>query len=69
MHPESLKLYDKPEEIEFRAFFFAHPIATFSLWHVFEAFYALDKVTCRTSSEADQTLAGWRDEAIPVLEV
>ena len=49
-----------PEEIEFRIFFFAHPIATFSLWHVFEAFYELDKTICGTSSEADPTLAQWQ---------
>jgi hypothetical protein len=59
VHVKLVELYT-PEEIEFRTFFFAHPIATYSLWHVFEAFYELDKTICGTSSEADPTLAEWR---------
>jgi hypothetical protein len=60
VHLKSLGVYDNPEELEFRVFFFAHSIATFSLWHVFKVFYALDKVICGTSSEADQRFAAWQ---------
>jgi hypothetical protein len=53
-------LYDTPEDLEFKVFFFAHPIPTFSLWHVFEAFYDLDKTIYGTSSESDLPPDEWR---------
>jgi hypothetical protein len=53
VHLEPSKLYKTPEDLEFEVFFFAHPIPTFSLWHVFEAFYDLDKIIYGLSSEAD----------------
>jgi len=60
VHLDLSKLYDTPEDLEFRVFFFAHPISTFSLWHVLEAFYDLDKTIYGTSSEADLPLDEWR---------
>lgn len=48
------------EDIDLTVFFFAHPIAAFSLWHVLEAFYGLDEAVCGTSSNGPRTLAKWR---------
>jgi hypothetical protein len=59
-HSETVKLREAPEELDFRSFFFEHPIATFLLWHVFQAFYSFDKAVCGTSSEAESTLANWK---------
>lgn len=59
-HSETVKLREAPEELDFRSFFFEHPVAAFSLWHVLQAFYSFDKAVLGTSSEVESTLASWR---------
>jgi hypothetical protein len=56
-----VKTWETPEEIDFSTFFFAHPIAAFSLWKVFQAFYGIDQAVCGTSSDAPQILAKWKE--------
>ena len=60
-HSEFPQLHDAPEDLELGILFFTHPIATFSFRRVFEAFYTLDTTICGTSSEANRTLATWRE--------
>lgn len=57
---ETVKSWKTPEEIDFRVFFFAHPVATFSLWHVLQAFYGIDEAVCGTAGDAQDTFAKWR---------
>jgi hypothetical protein len=59
-HSEAVKLREAPEELDFRSFFFEHPVAAFSLWHVIQAFYNFDKAVCVTSHEAEPTLVSWK---------
>lgn len=42
----------RPETLELGQFFQAHSIAAFSLWHVLQACYGLDKVICGRSTPA-----------------
>jgi hypothetical protein len=57
---ETVKSWKSPEEIDFRIFFFAHPVATFSLWHALQACYEIDEAVCGTASGAQDTFAEWR---------
>jgi hypothetical protein len=56
-----VKSWTSHEEIDFRIFFFAHPVATFSLWHVLQAFYKIDEAVCGTADGAQDTFAEWRE--------
>jgi hypothetical protein len=58
---KTVKSWKTPEEIDFRIYFFAHPVATFSLWHVLKAFYEIDEAVCSTASDAQDAFAKWRE--------
>jgi len=57
---ETVKSWKTAEEIDFRVFFFAHPVATFSLWHMLQAFYEIDNAVCGQADDAQKKLAEWR---------
>lgn len=61
VHSETLKLREAPQNLKLWSFFFEHPVAAFSLWHVCQAFYEFDKAVCGTSSEVVSTLKGWQE--------
>jgi hypothetical protein len=60
-------LYDKvnsyertPEELELGLFFLAYPISAFSLWHVLQACYQLDRPICGTSTRNNNDITQWQ---------
>jgi len=57
---ETVKSWKTAEEIDFRVFFFAHPVATFSLWHILQALYEIDDAVCGKADDAQTKLAEWR---------
>jgi len=48
------------EDIDFRVFFLAHPIAAFALWRLLQACYEIDRAVCGTSVEALDEIAEWQ---------
>jgi hypothetical protein len=47
----TLRTWEMVEELDFGAFFLAHPVAAYSLWHLLQACYDLDRVVCGCSQE------------------
>jgi len=61
MNMDTAISFGKSENLDFRVLFFAQPIATFSLWHVLQAFYEIDTAVCGRASDAQETLRMWRE--------
>jgi len=59
-NPITLKSWEMVEDLDFGAFFLAHPVAAYSLWHMLQACYELDRVICGTSVEELKTIATWQ---------
>jgi hypothetical protein len=51
----------QPKELELGLFFLAHPVAAFSLWHVLQACYELDKRICGTPTPEKNEVAEWQN--------
>jgi hypothetical protein len=66
--PDSKNVHDRvaqqerqPEELELGLFFLAHPVAAFSLWHVLQACYELDKRICEAPTPEKNEVADWQN--------
>jgi hypothetical protein len=56
----ALTTWEMVEDLDFGAFFLAHPVAAYSLWHLLQACYELDRVVCGTSPEEIRKLESWQ---------
>lgn len=50
-----------PTELELGCLFQAHPILAFSLWHVLQACYELDRLICGTTIPERKEIIKWQD--------
>ncbi|KAI1214585.1 uncharacterized protein F4807DRAFT_403846 [Annulohypoxylon truncatum] len=58
---DDIKSYEKnPEELELGRLFQAHPVAAFSLWHVLQSCYELDRIICGTTMQNRSDIAEWQ---------
>jgi hypothetical protein len=64
----TLKSWAVVEDLDFGAFFLAHPIAAFALWRLLQASYELDRAVCGgsggddgASAETQRELAAWQE--------
>jgi hypothetical protein len=60
VHDRMLQLKEDPETLELGLFFVAHSVAAFSLWHILQACYELDKRICETSKSQNKKLTQWQ---------
>ncbi|PVH70875.1 hypothetical protein DL98DRAFT_597440 [Cadophora sp. DSE1049] len=60
LHDRMLQLKEDPKTLELGLFFVAHSVAAFSLWHLLQACYELDKRICETSISQNKKLAEWQ---------
>lgn len=58
--PITLTSWEMVEDLDFGAFFLAHPIAAYSLWHMLQSCYELDRVVCGTSAAQLEKVATWQ---------
>ncbi|KAK9773323.1 hypothetical protein SCAR479_10052 [Seiridium cardinale] len=58
IHHHIKLLQQNSEELELGHFFQVHPIAAFSLWHVLQACYELDRIICGAQNRI--TIAQWQ---------
>ena len=50
----TLTTWEMVEDLDFGAFFLAHPVAAYSLWHLLQSCYELDRVVCGTSRRSSE---------------
>ncbi|KAE8454441.1 hypothetical protein EG329_000063 [Mollisiaceae sp. DMI_Dod_QoI] len=50
-----------PEKLELGLFFLAYPVVAFSLWHLLQACYELDRRICGTSKLGESDIAEWQN--------
>jgi hypothetical protein len=55
----TLTTWEMVEDLDFGAFFLAHPVAAYSLWHLLQACYELDRVVCGSSPENLRVVESW----------
>ena len=60
VHDRLVQLEQDPENLKLGLFFVAHSVAAFSLWHLLQACYELDKRICGTSKQQNKELAEWQ---------
>lgn len=58
-HVTTLTTWEMVEDLDFGAFFLAHPVEAYSLWHLLQACYELDRVVCGSSQEELRLVASW----------
>jgi hypothetical protein len=61
VHDRVAQQEGQPEKLELGLFFLAHPVAAFSLWHVLQACYELDKRICGTPTPEKNEVAEWQN--------
>jgi len=54
-----LTTWEMVEDLDFGAFFLAHPVAAYSLWHLLQSCYELDRVVCGSSREELRIVESW----------
>jgi hypothetical protein len=59
-HVTALTSWEMVEDLDFGAFFLAHPVAAYSLWHLLQACYELDRVVCGFSHEELPKVEKWQ---------
>ncbi|KAI0896432.1 hypothetical protein F4806DRAFT_464517 [Annulohypoxylon nitens] len=58
---EVIKSHEQnPEELELGCIFQAHPVAGFSLWHVLQSCYELDRIICATEKQCLAMISEWK---------
>lgn len=58
-HITTLTTWEMVEDLDFGAFFLAHPVAAYSLWHLLQACYDLDRAVCGSSQEELHMVEKW----------
>jgi hypothetical protein len=59
-HATTLTTWEMVEDLDFGAFFLAHPVAAYSLWHLLQACYDLDRIVCGSSQEELRIVESWQ---------
>jgi len=55
----TLTTWEMVEDLDFGAFFLAHPVAAYSLWRFLQSCYKLDRVVCGSSREELRIVESW----------